>query len=231
MALVRFAEGQQRSGSSGGTVFSRNRFGAYIRARSVPVNPNTTRQSVVRVVTRNLAIAWQTELTQAQRDVWDAVADVVDWQNALGDSVRLTGLNWFVRTNAARIQGGLDRIDDASGVLALAQAEGSLSCTASEATQIVAVSFNDSKTWCAEDDAAQLVSIGLPQSPARKFFGGPWRYAGVILGDSASPVTSPQPIPAPFPFQADQRIWVRTRICRADGRLSEYAQYDFLGSA
>lgn len=231
MALIRFAEGQQRSGSSGGTVFSRNRFGAYIRARSVPVNPNTERQVAARNLTRNLAIAWQTELTQLQRDLWDVVADLIDWQNALGESVSLTGINWYIRTNAARMQGGLPRVDDASGVLALAQAESALGVTASAATQLLSVSFDDSKTWAQEDDAAQLVHMGIPQSPARKFFNGPWRFAGVILGDNLLPPTSPQDIVASFPFQEAQRIWVKTRICRADGRLSDFAQVDFLGAA
>lgn len=228
MALIRFAEGQQRSGSSGGTVFSRNRSGAYIRARSVPVNPNTGRQVSARNLTRNLSIAWQTELTQYQRDLWDVVADLIDWQNKLGESIKLTGLNWFVRTNAARMQGGLARVDDASGVLALAQAESELGVTASEATQMLEVSFDDTKTWAQEDDAAQLVHMGIPQSPARKFFGGPWRYAGVMLGNLVVPLTSPQTIVAPFPFQEAQRVWVKTRICRADGRLSDFAQVDFL---
>lgn len=231
MAVVRFPEGQQRSGSVGGAVYSHNRFGAYIRARSVPVNPNTARQVAARNLTRNLSIAWQTELTQAQRNVWDAVADVIDWTNALGDSVSLTGLNWYVRTNTARMQGGLPRVDDGSGVLALAQAESALVVTGSEATQLLSIAFDDGKSWVNDADTGQLVHMGIGQSPARKFFGGPYRFAGVILGDVTTPPTSPQTLVAPYPLVEGQRIWVRTRITLADGRLSEFAQADFLGAA
>lgn len=231
MAVVRFPEGQQRSGSVGGAVYSHNRYGAYIRARSVPVNPNTARQVAARNLTRNLSIAWQVELTQAERDVWDAVADVIDWVNALGDSVTLTGLNWYIRTNTARMQGSLPRVDDASGVLALAQAETALVVTGSAATQQLSVAFDDGKSWVNDDDAGQLVHMGIGQSPARKFFGGPWRYAGVILGDSVTPPTSPQTLVAPYPLVDGQRIWMKTRITLADGRLSQFAQAQFLGAA
>ena len=58
MALIRYAEGQQRSGSIGASVYSHNRYGAYIRARSVPVNPNTDRQVAIRNAIRALTIAW-----------------------------------------------------------------------------------------------------------------------------------------------------------------------------
>lgn len=74
MTLIRFAEGQQRSGSIGATVHSHNRFGQYIRARSVPVNPNTARQVIARNAARSIMIAWQNTLTQDQRDAWNVYA-------------------------------------------------------------------------------------------------------------------------------------------------------------
>lgn len=45
-----------------------------------------------------------------------------------------------------------------------------------------------------------------------------------------TPPPFPLIVPATFPFRAGNRIWVRSRIARADGRLSEFAQLNFLGA-
>lgn len=230
MALVRFPEGQQRSGSTGGAVFSHNRFGAYIRARSVPVNPATDRQTAVRTALRNLAIYWHTVLTQAQRDAWDLYASNVAWLNAFGDECRLLGINHYIRSNSAIAQGGGDRVDDAPTIFDLAAAEWDLGASASEATQDISVSFDPNGAWMDETGGYQFCFAGSPQNPSIKFFNGPFRYLGVIAGDPVTPPTSPAALASPWPFVADQRIWVKTRVCRADGRLSQFAQVNFLAA-
>ncbi len=235
MALIRFAEGQQRSGSIGATVYSRNRFGQYIRARSLPVNPNTARQVAVRNAVRALSIAWQLQLTQFQRDGWTAYAANVSWLNRLGETVKLTGLNHYVRTNVNLVSNAFSRIDDAPTEFNIGTAELTLGVTASEATQQITVTFDDSllalNPWVDVDGGRQFVFMGLPQNSGIKFFGGPYRLAGVIAGDLALPPTSPELFAAPFPVAEGQRIWAKTRILRPDGRLSEFAQVDFLGLA
>ena len=45
------------SGSVGGTVFSRNKGGAYMRNRSIPVNPQSAAQVVVRAAMAFLTAA------------------------------------------------------------------------------------------------------------------------------------------------------------------------------
>lgn len=231
MALIRFAEGQQRSGSIGATVYSHNRYGPYVRARSVPVNPNTDRQVAVRNAVRSLAIAWDLTLTQAQRNAWEVYAANVSWKGSLGEDVLLTGLNHYVRSNALAIAQGWPRIDDAPTLFDLATAELSLGCTATAATQVATVTFDDTAAWCSEDGALQLLYGGLPQNGGIAFFGGPYRYLAAIQGDSGVPPTSPiQPI-WPFVFAEGNRLWLRSRIRRADGRLSEFAQVNFLAAA
>jgi len=233
MAVVVLPEGQQRSGKQGGIVWSRNRSGAYVRNRAVPVNPNTDRQVAVRNLVRGLAIAWQTVLTQDQRDGWDLYADNVVWKGVLGQDVTLTGLNHFIRSNTPRLLCSVARVDDAPGVFNLTEAEQSLGCSASEATQQLIVTFDDTAAWCDEDDAFQVVYMGIPKNPSIKFFGGPWRQIACILGDAITPPASPAPgagTPG-WPFVAGQRIWIRTRIGRADGRVSEFARTNFLSIA
>lgn len=231
MALVVLPEGQQRSGSIGGTVWSRNRYGAYIRNRSVPVNPNTDRQVAVRNIVRALTIAWQNVLTTAQRDAWDVYASNVTWLNKLGQSVNLTGLNHFIRSNTPRLQSGSDRVDDGPVIFNLATAELELAVTASEATQQASIAFDNAAAWANETGACQYVYGGLPQNGGIKFFGGPWRLIGLIEGDDITPPVSPAVEDYPFPFAEGQRLWVRSRVSRLDGRLSEFAQTNFLANA
>ena len=106
--------------------------------------------------------------------------------------------------------------------------------SASEATQQLTCTFDDTAAWCALGDAAQLLYVGRPVNPGVKYFGGPYRLLAVIEGDSGgSPPTSPvAALDTPdWPFVEGQRLWVRTRITLPDGRLSEFAQTNFLAAA
>lgn len=229
MALVVLPEGQQRSGSIGGTVWSHNRSGAYVRNRSVPVNPNTDRQAAVRLAVRNLAIEWEEILTQAQRNAWDTYAANVDWKNRLGQSINLTGLNHFIRSNAIRGQAGVPTNNVAPSLFLLALAEDELAVAASEATQELTINGNAAGAWLGIADSWQFFFMGLPQNAGIKFFGGPYRLITAIPGSGPPPF--PAVVAAPFPFAEGQRIWVRSRISLGDGRLSDFAQVDFLGAA
>lgn len=231
--LVVLPEGQQRSGSIGGTVWSRNSAGAYIRNRSVPVNPNTDRQVGVRNFVKALTIAWANVLTQVQRDAWDVYAANVDWLNRLGQSINLTGLNHYVRSNVPRLQCELARVDAGPVIFNLAAAELALVASGGEAAQQIGVDFDDGAAWATETGGFQIVAMGLPQNASIKFFGGPWRVCDCFKGQDApnGEPSSPTLIDAPWPIAEGQRIWVRTRIGRADGRLSDFARTNFLCGA
>ena len=227
--LVVLPGGEQRSGSIGGQTWSRNRAGAYARARSVPVNPNTDRQNAVRVAVRNLSIFWTTQLTQNQRDGWDVYAAAVDWLNKLGQSINLTGLNHFVRCNTQRVVSGIARIDQAPAIQDIGDAEDQLAATASEGTQDLTIDGNAAGPWIADAGSWQFYSMGLPQNASIKFFGGPYRFFTAV--PSAGPPPFPIVIAAPWPFQEGQRLWIRSRIQRTDGRLSDFALVNFLAAA
>ena len=231
MALIVHPAGTQVSGSTGGTTYSHNRFGAYTRNRSVPVNPNTDRQIGVRNAVRALTIAWQNTLTDAQRNGWEVYAANVSWINKLGQTVHLTGLNHYIRSNTPRLQVGVARVDAPPTTYNLATAELGLAAVASEVTQIASMTYDDTAAWANEAGGFQFVSCGLPKNGATKFFGGPYRIFGTITGDDIAPPSSPFAVTWTFPFAEGNRLWLRTRIARADGRLSEFAQVNFLGAA
>jgi hypothetical protein len=229
MALVTLPEGQQRSGKQGGMVWSHNKGGPYVRERAVPTNPNTDRQVAVRNGVRSLAIGWNQTLTQPQRDAWNLYASNVSWTNRLGTSTSLTGLNHYIRSNTISLQLGKPRIDAAPVIFDLAAAELALGATASEATQQVTITYDDTLAWANEAGAFQFFFGGRPQNGGIQFFKGPFRY--INLADGATPAVSPGIFNYPFPFAAGQRLWVQSRILRADGRLSEFAQFNFLAVA
>ena len=231
MALVVLPEGQQRSGKQGGIVWSHNAGGPYVRNRAIPTNPNTARQVAVRNAVRAITIAWQTVLSQAQRDAWDVYGAAVNWVNRLGQSINLTGLNHFVRSNTPRVVSAIPRIDQAPALQNIGTAELELAATASEATQDLTINGQDpvDDPWIGIAGAWSFYYMGLPQNASRKFFKGPFRFLTAVPG--AGPPPFPVVIAASFPFQEGHRIWIRNRIARSDGRLSEFAEVNFLGAA
>ena len=87
------------SGSIGGTVFSRNRGGAYVRNRSIPVDPNTSFQIAVRAILANQSQNWA-DRTDAERAAWESWALQNPVTNALGNQIRLSGHQAYVQLNA-----------------------------------------------------------------------------------------------------------------------------------
>lgn len=85
-------------GKIGGHVAARNRSGAYMRTKVTPNNPQTGFQTEARGRLATLSSSWR-ELTQSQRDAWNAA--VVDFEktNVFGDLVKPTGKNLFTGLN------------------------------------------------------------------------------------------------------------------------------------
>lgn len=208
-------------GSLGTLTFSRNRFGALIRNRTIPVNPRTPLQVLIRTIFTSLVIAWRQTLTQVQRDGWTQYGDNVIMQNKLGESINLTGMNQFLRSNVGRVQAGLAVVEDAPTIFDLGETDILFSGVGSEATQLVSVVFDDTNSWLDIDGAAMLVYAGIPVDPTINFFNGPWRFMGSIEGDVALPPTTPQDLTSPYLIAEAQRQFYYGRITLADGRISE----------
>ncbi len=98
------------SGSIGGTVFSRNRYGAYTRNRAIPVNPQTTFQQGVRATLGNLSTAWSA-ITAGERLAWKEWANQNPIIDVLGQSQILAPNAAFISLNARMLAGGLAQVD------------------------------------------------------------------------------------------------------------------------
>ncbi len=209
------------SGSLGGITASHNAGGAYFRARTVPTDPGTPEQNEVRQLFGVLQNRWINTLTEAQREGWTTYAANVSKTNPLGDPIFVSGANWYVGNNVSRRQAGLARVDDAPSIFDIGDFTDPVYTALSEATQQVLVGFEVADDWVGEDGSAMLVFMSRPQNQTVNFWKGPYQLAGIILGNLALPPTSPATVDAPFAFVADQRIFVRTRVTRADCRLSQ----------
>jgi hypothetical protein len=231
MALIKFGGGiVQMSGSIAGNTFARNRFGNYSRSRTTPVNPRSTDQSKVRLILAYLVEYWNEELTPAERAQWATYAAAVSMTNRLGDSIKCTGFNHFIRGNSLRARFGGAPVDAGPAVLTLPPTDPTYAITASVATQLISVTFNNGGDWATEAGAYMMFFQGRPQVATRNFFAGPWRYAGQIDGAAVPPV-SPAPCAAVFPLVLGQRIWLAARIIRADARCTIRFQDDCIVAA
>jgi len=83
-------------GSVGGVTFARNRYGAYARNRTKPVDPSSSKQNQARTRMSGAVTAWRA-LTADQRDAFNAKALTTDFVNALGESIHPTGMALYVR--------------------------------------------------------------------------------------------------------------------------------------
>ena len=217
--LIKGSFVSQPSGSLGGITASHNRSGTYLRARVIPVNPNTVFQQAIRNIAGNLATAWVTSLTQVQRDAWDVYGTNVAMLNRVGDTIFLTGLNHFLRSNTPRIQVGIPRIDDAPVVFALTDVT-LPGFSVQFAGQTATLAYTNTDEWAVADDGFLSLAVSRPENPSINYFKGPYRFADVELGNTATPPTSPLVAAVPFPVALGQKVFAFVRGQSPDGRLS-----------
>ncbi len=226
MALVQYGGGVlDMRGSIGGQVHARNRFGSYIRARTTPVNPQSGRQNLIRSVIQSLSQQWSNTLSQLQRDAWEVYAAAITRTNALGAQIKLTGFNHFIRSNSVRLQSANPVLLPGPTTLTLPPGDPLFACEVDETNQQISVTFDPTFAWNIIDDGFMYISMSIPKATGTNFIGGPFRLAGAIDGDTASPPTSPQILSVPFPVAENQALVCRARISEVDGRLSDIFQH------
>lgn len=210
------------SGSIGGTTFARNRYGAYARARTKPVNPNSPRQQLVRSAMSACRALWFVTATAVQRTGWALYAQNVSMVNKLGETVNLSGYNQFCRSTAAALNASKAPVLVPPTTFSLAETDSTLACEGDVSDQTVKVTFDNTKPWANEAGGSLLIYQGAPQDKTRNFFNGPWRYIGKVNGAVTPAPTSPASIPAGFAVNLNNRCDIKARILRADGRLSNF---------
>jgi len=99
MALVKYGEFMVlQSGKTGGTINSKGKGGAYTKNFVIPTNPRTSYQIAARNLQTSFAQNWR-NLTQVQRDAWNAAATAFPYVNRVGDSKILSGIALYNKLN------------------------------------------------------------------------------------------------------------------------------------
>lgn len=214
------------SGSIGGATASRNKGGQYFRRRAIPTNPATAQQTVVRNAVAALSNGWSNVLTAAQRTAWATYAENVSWVDTLGQSIKLSGQQMYVRSNAPRIQVGLATVPSGPTNYTLATLT-IPTAAAVAATSVATVTFANTDAWAIAVGGALMFWFSRPQSVGINYFKGPYRY-GFRINGAVSPPTSPGTGSIPFVGAAGNQIFWYARATNADGRLSAAIRGTFL---
>lgn len=206
------------SGKLGGIVGARNAGGMYLRSNVMPVNPQTAAQMMVRSYLAQLVARWSQVLTADQREQWGTYGQNVTRQNKIGQTIKVTGQNWYVGNNILRLQSGLSIVDNGPVIFAgdtmtpptvtLAASDGDIS-----------VAYTNTDDWAGEVGGALIVFASRPLSNSRNFPATSYLYAGKVAG-AETPPTSPLSLVNPFNIEANYRQWYRLISLRADGRVS-----------
>lgn len=98
------------SGSIGNQVYQNSRNGQTVRTRAIPTNPNSAQQEIARANLKAAAQAYDA-LTEAQQNAWIEAAAIVQSRSRLGMSGPLTGLQYYVKVNAALLEIGEAQVD------------------------------------------------------------------------------------------------------------------------
>lgn len=218
--IIKSALVTQASGSIGGMTAAHSRGALYLRSRGGMTNPNSPAQQSVRTILANLQIAWQVNVTPAQRSAWETYGQNVPTTNRLGSVQFLTAHQWYIACNVTRMRGGLARIDAAPTVFSLANLS-AVTITVAAAGTDVSVAFNPNDAWANEVGGALIVQVARQRMITKIYFKGPFRFAASILG-AIMPPASPQAVAGPYAetYTAGRVVSARVRAVRADGRIS-----------
>ena len=181
------------SGSVGGMVYSRNRYGAYIRNRAIPVNPQTTFQQGSRAILGNLSTAFS-GLTTAQRLAWASWASQNPIIDTLGQSQVLAPNAAFIALNGRLLTAGLASVTTppitvAPDALTLLTSEGDIGLGDFEINFTVTPVGADESLW---------IQAAVTNSPAITYVSNLLRFVGISAAAQASPLDNQVIIEARF---------------------------------
>jgi hypothetical protein len=220
MALLKSTIFSSIRGSIAGTTYAQNRYGMYARSRTVPVNPDSSRQNTVRSTLAIVSQTWRT-LTDAQQLSWDNYAAETPIVNKLGDTIYMSGFNAFVKTNQLFYLANPPAIQENAPIApGLANKLNIIDFTIDSSASTAPGVPNQLLITSAEGresnaGAFNFFYVSNPVSAGKRFYKGPWNYISVIAGDD-----DPFGGIIPFPALATQRFFVRYVQMDQTGRVS-----------
>jgi hypothetical protein len=187
-----------------GSVFSKNRYGSYVRTKVTPVNPQTTSQQNVRNRLSTNSQAWR-GLTETQRQGWIDAAVNFPVTDIYGNSKILSGQALYVKLNNNLAMIGEAAISDAPSPVAIPQLE-LTNVTADDSANTVIVAG----TTPVPADFAMAVFATPNVTPGRSFVKNLFRFVDALAAAATSPFDISAAYTALFGDPvADQKIFVK----------------------
>lgn len=203
-------------GKIGGQVLSAGRSGATVRTKTTPVNGKTVAQNNVRSRFTSLSQGWR-DLTQAQRDAWNAAVAAFARTNVFGDIVNPSGSNLFQRLNNNLLNIGESSISDPPIPVGV------------ESPVLVSVTNAigaGTMTLVLDGDVpaatACIVFATAPMSAGKSFVKSEYRQIAVLAAEDATPVNIKAAYIAKFGSQGSvgQKIFFMIRPVNIDTGLT-----------
>ena len=165
-----------------GSVFSKNRYGAYVRTKVTPVNPQTDAQQNVRNRLSTNSQAWR-GLTEPQRQGWIDAAINFPFTDIYGNTKILSGQALYVKLNNNLASIGSALIADAPSPVAVPVIS-SLTLTAAAGTPAVGLAYTPTPT-----DSASILVIETTGNvtPGKSFVKNLYRRVSQVPDGTASP--------------------------------------------
>lgn len=191
-----------------GSVFARNRGGAYVRTKVTPLNPQSNAQIAARNLLTGLAQGFRS-LSQEQITAWNAA--VTQWQTTdiFGDLVSPTGLALYVRLNANIANGGGSPISNPPAPVG-ATSLITLELTADVSGDTYEITFTPAAVPADHTmyiESTTMLSPGINNANSR------FRFIGVAAAAAASPFDAFTFQTTKFgPLVAGQKSYVRCKF-------------------
>jgi hypothetical protein len=197
----------------------------YIRAKGMPTNPATARQSLVRSNFASLINRWTSDLTTAQRLAWTVYGDTTPYTDKLGAALVLTGQQEYLRTNALVRQSAGAAIDTAPTIFDRGEAINDVTLFGVTAGINLLATFTFGSPTSAAGQA--MLYVGAAQNESKNYYNGPYQFGAVqafaaAAGDvdfDVTDMTDPDDWAADHIPVAGQFVPIQVRCYFNDGRV------------
>lgn len=195
-------------GKLNGSVFSKNRGGAYVRTKVTPVNPQTLAQGLVRATLTNLSQAWR-GLTEPQRLAWNAAVSAFTSTDIFGDIKTPSGINLYNKLNLNLAAIGEAPISTPPMAVPVGYVD-TLAITAAAGAGTISAVFS---TIGASAGQTVIVEATPCISAGKNFVKSEFRQIGTFAGGAASPQALGAMYVAKFgAMTAGKKIFVRLKF-------------------
>lgn len=218
------------SGSLNGITASHNKGGQYFRKRSIPTNPNSSRQQTMRAAFGSAVNAWANLLTETTRLEWKTYAQNVTFTDKLGQPLQLSGQQAFIRSYSLRAWLGLTLTTSAPTIYNTGSPITSIKpIITAPANSIGVASPNVSTTLQfavpPDDDGDIIIQLSTPLGETTKFFKGPYQYSATVAATATTATATWDGLTLGLSqetlLSSGQIRAMRARVLYDDNRLSE----------